>query len=37
VIAEFADLFEDLPRLRPSDVFRALEGGRHPPTGLLFV
>ena len=37
VIREFADLFEDLPRLRPSDVYRALKAGRHPPTGLLFV
>ena len=37
VIAEFADLFKGLPRLRPNDVFRELEAGRHPPTGLLFV
>lgn len=37
VMAEFADLFADLPRLRPSDVYRALEAGVHPPTGLLFV
>ena len=37
VINEFAALFEDLPRLRPSDVFRALEFGRRPATGLLFL
>lgn len=37
VIAEFAPLFEDLPRLRPSAVYGVLEAGRHPPTGLLFV
>lgn len=37
VIREFADLFADLPRLRPTDVYRALEAGTHPPTGLLFV
>lgn len=37
VIAELAPLFADLPRLRPSVVFAALEAGNHPPTGLLFV
>lgn len=37
VVREFADLFADLPRLRPSDVHRALEAGEHPPTGLLFL
>lgn len=37
VLAEFADLFADLPRLRPSFVRRALEAGQHPPTGLVFV
>ena len=37
VIAEFPDLFEGLPRLRPSAVRAALEAGRHPPTGLLLV
>jgi len=37
VIAEFAPLFQDLPRLRPTDVYRALGAGRHPPSGLLFV
>ena len=37
VIAEFADLFEDLPRLRPGVVRAALEAGRHPPSGLLLV
>ena len=36
-VAEFATLLRDLPRLRPSDVYRALEAGRHPPTGLVFV
>lgn len=37
VLAEFADLFGDLPRLRPSVVRRALAAGEHPPTGLLLV
>jgi transcriptional regulator with XRE-family HTH domain len=37
VIAEFAELFDDLPRLRPSVVRAALEAGQHPPTGLLLV
>ena len=37
VIREFAGLFQDLPRLRPSHVYRALEAGQHPPTGLLFL
>lgn len=37
VVAEYAELFQDLPRLRPADVLRALEAGHHPPTGLLFV
>ena len=37
VLAEFADLFADLPRLMPSVVRRALEAGQHPPTGLLLI
>jgi len=37
VVREFAAAFEDLPRLRRSDVVAALQAGRHPPTGLLFV
>ena len=37
VLAEFADLFADLPRLRPSVVYGALASGQHPPTGLLLV
>jgi transcriptional regulator with XRE-family HTH domain len=37
LVAEFDTLFHDLPRLRPSDVYRALASGRQPPTGLLFV
>ncbi|HET7181786.1 MAG TPA: hypothetical protein VFI15_06095 [Candidatus Limnocylindrales bacterium] len=37
IVAEFAALLDDLPRLRPSDIHRALESGRHPPAGLLFV
>ena len=37
VLAEYADLFGDLPRLRPSVVRKALERGRHPPTGMLLV
>jgi len=37
VIRELSALFGDLPRVRPSEVWRALQAGRHPPTGLLFV
>ena len=37
VLAEFGDLFQDLPRLRPSVVRACLAAGRHPPTGLLLV
>jgi len=37
IVKELAPLFDDLPRLRPSAVYLALEAGRHPPTGLLFV
>src|SRR5881397_2300204 len=32
VLAEFAGLIVDLPRLRPSTLRAALAGGRHPPT-----
>jgi hypothetical protein len=37
VIAELGALFEDLPRLRPSDVYGAMQAGRHPGTGLLLI
>jgi len=37
VLAEFEALFRDLPRLRPSTVWAALEAGRHPPTGILLI
>ena len=37
VLAEFAGLFVNLPRLRPSQVHAALRAGNHPPTGLLLV
>ena len=37
VLAELADLFTDLPRLRPSTVWRALEAGRHSGTGIVLV
>jgi transcriptional regulator with XRE-family HTH domain len=37
VLAEFAALFDDLPRLRIASVRAALEGGEHPPTGILLV
>jgi len=37
VLAAYPGLFADLPRLRPTTVFRALEAGSHPPTGLLFI
>ena len=37
VVAELGELFADLPRLRPSEVRRAMELGQHPGTGLLFL
>lgn len=37
VLAEYAGLFLDLPRLKPSRVMAALKAGQHPPTGLVLV
>ena len=37
VLAEFADLFVGLPRLRPGAVRATLERGEHPPTGLRLI
>ena len=37
VLAEFAGLLSDLPRLRASAVRRAMEAGIHPPTGIVLV
>jgi transcriptional regulator with XRE-family HTH domain len=37
VLAEFAPLFADLPRLRPNVVRAALEGGALPPTGYVLI
>jgi transcriptional regulator with XRE-family HTH domain len=37
ILAANPGLFPDLPRLRPSTVLRALEAGRHPPTGLVLL
>jgi transcriptional regulator with XRE-family HTH domain len=37
VLNEFATLFADLPRLRPTQVRAALAEGRLPPTGILLV
>jgi transcriptional regulator with XRE-family HTH domain len=37
VLASYADLFADLPRLRRGDVEAALAEGRLPPTGLLLI
>jgi hypothetical protein len=37
VLAEYPELYADLPRLRPSQVRAALANGRHPPTGLLLI
>jgi transcriptional regulator with XRE-family HTH domain len=37
VLAEFAALFADLPRLRPSTVRAALAAGQHPGTGMVLV
>ncbi len=37
VLAEYAGLFVDWPRLKPSAVRRALEAGQHPGTGIVLV
>lgn len=37
ILAERPDLFDDLPRLRPSRVHAALVSGQHPPSGILLV
>ena len=37
VIAEFAVLFKELPKLRPSAVRAAVQAGRHPGTGFLLI
>jgi hypothetical protein len=37
VLAEFATLFADLPRLRPGQVRAALAEGQLPPTGILLI
>jgi transcriptional regulator with XRE-family HTH domain len=37
VLADHPRFFRDLPRLRPSTVYRALAAGQHPPTGLILV
>ncbi|MEO6349652.1 MAG: hypothetical protein ABIP53_03285 [Candidatus Limnocylindrales bacterium] len=33
VMAEFASLLGDLPRLRTATVLQLLQDGKHPPTG----
>jgi transcriptional regulator with XRE-family HTH domain len=37
VLAELADLFPDLPRLRTQRVLAALEDGEHPPSGIILI
>jgi transcriptional regulator with XRE-family HTH domain len=37
VLAEFADLLGDLPRLRTSTVLATLGRGEHPPTGIILI
>ncbi len=37
VLAEFADLLADLPRLRTATVLKMLRGGQHPPSGLVLL
>jgi transcriptional regulator with XRE-family HTH domain len=37
ILAEFAGMFVDLPRLRPSAVRAALQSGSHPGTGIVLV
>lgn len=37
VLAEHAELFSDLPRLRTQRVLAALESGEHPPSGMILI
>jgi hypothetical protein len=37
VLAEFADLLADLPRLRTANALAALRAGRHPGTGHILL
>jgi transcriptional regulator with XRE-family HTH domain len=37
VLAEFAHLFVELPRLRTDAVVKLLMAGRHPPTGIVLL
>jgi transcriptional regulator with XRE-family HTH domain len=37
VLAEFADLFAGLPRLRSATVLRLLRAGQHPQNGLILI
>lgn len=37
VLADFRELFADLPRLRPTAVHSQLAVGSHPPAGLLLI
>lgn len=37
LLAEFESMLVDLPRLWPTQVFAALEAGRHPGAGIVLV
>jgi transcriptional regulator with XRE-family HTH domain len=37
VLAEYADLLADLPRLRTATVLATLRAGQHPPTGIILL
>jgi hypothetical protein len=37
VLCELPALFADLPRLRKATVFKSLEAGRHPPSGIVLI
>jgi transcriptional regulator with XRE-family HTH domain len=37
VLAEHPALFAGFARLRPTDVYTAIEAGRHPPSGLMLL
>jgi transcriptional regulator with XRE-family HTH domain len=37
VLRDHPALFPNLPRLRPSELLRPIEAGRHPPTGLVLL
>ena len=37
ILAEFRDLFVQLPRLRTASVLKTLSVGDHPPSGIILI